>query len=637
MRLMMTTLYPSGRLKRIGGMFLLFGWLISSEALSQQGEEGAVVLRADTLIVLKTNLGPYTPGERAIRAGEVIERLLRIPDLDSSRWVTEVFPEWTILRYDTIAILAVSDTDAKQAGMERAELADHLLSTVRTSLATARQNSGWNDLLFGLLLAAGIVAAALLVFALIAWFFPRVYQLIGRWEGTLFRPVQIRGIEFISSRGLLAGALILPRALRLVLTLAVAYYALVGLVSLVPPAAGWGMEEIFLGLAKGVFVTIAAWTMIKAFRALEHLGRISFDAWQKTRLSSIRIQTVEVISRERLTQFAYGAFTIVRTGLLLGLLYGYITLLFSFFTFTETWASTLFRYVTDPLSEVLSSVVAFLPKLFFVVVVVFLTHFVIKVVRTVFLEVEKGTITFTGFHREWAIPTYKIVRFLIIAFAAVIIFPYLPGSDSDAFKGISVFLGILFSLGSAGAVSNIISGLVLTYMRPFRIGDRVKIGETMGDVVERTLLITRVNTTKNVDITIPNAQVLNSHILNFSTLAKDRGLILHTTVTIGYNEPWRAVHQLLIDAASATEGIRPDPAPFVLQNSLDDFYVSYELNAYTSEADRMSTLYSRLHQNIQDTFNEAGIEIMSPHYEAERDGNKSTIPKGHRTQPPTSG
>lgn len=633
---MTTILQPSGRLIRIARLILLFGCLISSEAWSKQDKEGAVVLRSDTLFVLKTNLGLSSARERAVRAGEVLERLLRIPDLDSSRWMADALPEWTILRYDTIAILAVSELDAKQAGMERGALADHLLSTLRTSLMTAQQETGWKDILFDLLLAAGIVAAALFALALISWFFPRVYQLIGRWEETLFHPIQIRDIKFVSSRGLLAGALIIPRTLRLLLTLAIVYYALMGLISLIPQAAEWGMEEIFLGLAKGVFVTIAAWTLIKAFRALEHLGRRSFDAWQKARLSSIRIQSVEVISRERLTQFAYGVFAIIRIGLLISLLYGYITLLFSFFAFTETWASTLFQYVTDPLSEVVASVAAFLPKLFFVMVVVFLTRFVLKVVRTVFLEVEKGTMTFSGFHREWAIPTYKIIRFLIIAFAAVIIFPYLPGSDSDAFKGISVFLGILFSLGSAGAISNVISGLVLTYMRAFQIGDRVKIGETMGDVVEKTLLITRVRTTKNVDITIPNAQVLSSHILNYSTVAADPGLILHTTVTIGYDAPWRTVHRLLIESARATKDIQQEPEPFVLQKSLDDFYVTYELNAYTRAADRMASIYSEMHQNIQDKFNEAGIEIMSPHYEAERDGDESTIPKEYPIPPRTN-
>jgi len=207
-------------------------------------------------------------------------------------------------------------------------------------------------------------------------------------------------------------------------------------------------------------------------------------------------------------------------------------------------------------------------------------------------------------------------------------FPYLPGSESPAFRGVSIFLGVLFSLGSTAAVANVVAGVILTYMRAFRIGDRVKISDTIGDVIEKTLLVTRVRTIKNEDITVPNAMVLGSHIINYSSSAKDRGLILHTTVTIGYDAPWRKVHELLIAAAHSTEHILKEPSPFILQTALDDFYVSYELNAYTNRPEIMAGIYSSLHQNIQDRFNESGVEIMSPHYAAFRDGNQTTVPGG---------
>jgi small-conductance mechanosensitive channel len=223
-------------------------------------------------------------------------------------------------------------------------------------------------------------------------------------------------------------------------------------------------------------------------------------------------------------------------------------------------------------------------------------------------------------------PTYQIVRFLVIAFAAIVIFPYLPGSGSPAFQGISVFLGILFSLGSSSAIANMVAGIVITYMRPFHIGDRVKIADTSGNVIERNLLITRVRTIKNVDVTIPNAMVLGSHIINYSSSAEAKGLILHTRVTIGYDAPWRKVHELLISAAKETTDILENPAPFVLQTSLDDYSVAYELNATTSNASRMASILSELHEHIQDKFNEAGVEIMSPSYSAVRDGNQVTIP-----------
>lgn len=190
-------------------------------------------------------------------------------------------------------------------------------------------------------------------------------------------------------------------------------------------------------------------------------------------------------------------------------------------------------------------------------------------------------------------------------------------------------MGVLFTFGSAGALGNVVAGLVLTYMRAFKIGDRVTIGEVTGDVIEKTLLVTRVRTIQNEMISVPNSTVMNNHTVNFSSDAAVNGLILHTTVTIGYDAPWRQVHQLLIDAALATDLIEQEPAPYVLQTSLDDYYVSYRINAYTKAPNKQARIYSQLHQNIQDKFNEAGVEIMSPHYKALRDGNATTIPAEH--------
>ena len=202
-------------------------------------------------------------------------------------------------------------------------------------------------------------------------------------------------------------------------------------------------------------------------------------------------------------------------------------------------------------------------------------------------------------------------------------------SASAAFKGVSLFFGVLFSLGSSGAVGNMMAGIILTYTRAFQIGDHVKIGDTTGDVIERTLLVTRVRTIKNVAITIPNCSVLSGQIVNYTSMAQERGLILHTGVTIGYDVPWKQVHALLIAAAERTEHILKEPKPFVLQTSLDDFYVAYQINAYTNRADGQAGIYSELHQNIQDSFNEGGVEILSPHYRAARDGNMVTIPANY--------
>jgi small-conductance mechanosensitive channel len=232
----------------------------------------------------------------------------------------------------------------------------------------------------------------------------------------------------------------------------------------------------------------------------------------------------------------------------------------------------------------------------------------------------------SGFHADWAMPTYSIVRFILYAFMFVLIFPYLPGSDSNIFRGVSVFLGLLISLGSSSVIANMMAGLVITYMRPFKIGDRIKIGEISGDVLEKTLLVTRIKTVKNEIVTIPNSSILTGNTTNYTVLSKAEGLIIHTTLTIGYDVPWNNVHEALIEAALKTKMILKNPKPFVLQTSLDDFYVSYQLNAFINKPVKQALIYSNLHQHIQDVFNEKGIEILSPHYRAERDGNMSTIP-----------
>ena len=307
--------------------------------------------------------------------------------------------------------------------------------------------------------------------------------------------------------------------------------------------------------------------------------------------------------------------------------------MFSIYPPTQRLAETLFGYLLEPLSHIYHSFVDYLPQLFTVMVIVVIVRYILKLLHFVMMEVENERVHLPGFYPDWAKPTYSILRFLIYAFMFVAIFPYLPGSDSPIFKGMSVFLGIMFSLGSSSVIGNVISGIVITYMRPFVIGDRIKIGDLVGDVVEKTAFVTRIKTPKKEFVTIPNSNILNSHVINFSTSKyQDGGIILHTTITIGYDVPWKKVHELLIQAANETTEVLVDPKPFVLQTSLDDFYVSYQLNAHTLDAHRQPIIYSMLHQNIQDAFNEAGIEIMSPHFRGLRDGNETTMPSEYRAE-----
>ncbi|CBK43617.1 putative Small-conductance mechanosensitive channel MscS [Nitrospira defluvii] len=357
-------------------------------------------------------------------------------------------------------------------------------------------------------------------------------------------------------------------------------------------------------------------------------GRI--ELWQGTHIKAIKIQRVEVFSAQTLTKQIMALARGARFALTLVFLYIYLTTVLGLFPWTRQLASTLVHAVVTTVTTIAQTFLSALPDLAAIIVIIMVTRYIIKLIQLVFNGIQRGAITLTGFHRDWADPTFKIVRFLVIAFAAIAIFPYIPGSHSEAFRGVSVFLGVLFSLGSAGAVSNAIAGIILTYMRPFQLGDRVKMADTVGDVTEKTLLVTRIRTIKNVDITIPNSLILGAHIINYSsTSLAAPPLILNTSATIGYDVPWRTVHDLLKKAALATRNILSEPEPFVLQTALNDFYVTYELNAYTGAPNQMAVTYSNLHQNIQDVFNEAGVEIMSPHYAQVRDGNKTTIPESY--------
>jgi small-conductance mechanosensitive channel len=348
--------------------------------------------------------------------------------------------------------------------------------------------------------------------------------------------------------------------------------------------------------------------------------------------SGVKIRNYELIDQDRQTTAVLFLLKVVRYAIILLLLYLSLPLLFSIFPPTRRIGEALFGYILTPVKKIGTSLIQYIPELITIIVIVFITRYLLKFIKYLSREVESGKLNIPGFFPDWARPTYNIVRVLIMAFMFVVIFPYLPGSDSPVFKGVSVFLGIVFSLGSSSVIGNMVAGLVITYMRPFKIGDRIKIGEILGDVTEKTPFVTRLRTPKKEIITIPNSSILASSVVNFSTSAGQDGIILFTSVTIGYDAPWRQVHQLLIDAAMKTAQIDHDPVPFVLQTSLDDFYVTYQLNAHTHQPDRQPAIYSELHQHIQDGFNEAGVEIMSPHFRSTRDGNAMAIPSEYRPQ-----
>ncbi|WP_235830906.1 mechanosensitive ion channel family protein [Flavobacterium ustbae] len=337
---------------------------------------------------------------------------------------------------------------------------------------------------------------------------------------------------------------------------------------------------------------------------------------------------IKILSPERQLILFLRFFGFIKLVTLILIVYLSLPVLFSIFPATKAYTTMLLKWILTPAKSALMGFIGFLPSLFTIIVIVFIFKYSIKIIKFFFDEIKSENIKIDGFYSDWALPTFNIIRLLMYAFMLVIIFPYLPGSDSPIFKGVSVFVGVLFSLGSSNAIANMVAGLVITYMRPFKIGDYIKIGDVSGEVIEKTALVTRIRTPKFEDITIPNATVLSSTSTNYSANTKHstNGLLIHTTVTIGYDVPWASIHEALIKAALKTEMIEKEPKPFVLQTSLEDFYVSYQINVYTKEPTKQPRIYSSLHQNIQDSFFEAGIEIMSPHYSAFRDGSAIAIP-----------
>lgn len=396
-------------------------------------------------------------------------------------------------------------------------------------------------------------------------------------------------------------------------------------------------RNLLQGLLLAVLLTVLAILCVRAIGWLYARFHDRLLLFMAARPEGLRFHASQLLSARQITHMLIGAALAVRWFLYLALLQLWIVLTLSLFPGTAALAKALTGFIWAPVHLLWTQTLTYLPNLFFVLVIAVVTFYASRLNDFLFQEIAEGRIRPAGFYPDWALPTSRLVRLLIIAAGLVAAFPYLPGSESPAFRGISIFLGVLFSLGSTSAVANIVAGVIITYMRPFHVGDRVKIAETTGDVLEKTLLVTRIRSIKNVVITIPNANVLSSQILNFTVPARESRLILHTEVTIGYDAPWRQVHELLIKAAARTASILPEPRPFVLQTALSDFYVNYQINAYCADASRMAAIYSELHQNIQDEFNAAGLEIMSPHYSALRDGNTVTIPepfRGESYRPP---
>ncbi|MGK7942366.1 MAG: mechanosensitive ion channel family protein [Crocosphaera sp.] len=366
-----------------------------------------------------------------------------------------------------------------------------------------------------------------------------------------------------------------------------------------------------------------------------------FFPWQSRRITrnqsiifrNLNIQNWDILTVKQQKRIALFILNIVRWIITLTVLYFYLTLLLSFLPQTEKFAKGIFGLFFGALGQIGSGFIDYLPNLFIITITVIITYYLIRLCNPFFNALEEQRVTIPGFYPDWAQPTYKLTVILIIAFAAAMIFPYLPGFNSPAFQGISILVGALVTFGGASTIANLIGGFVVIYTRAFQIGDRIKISEYRGVVLEKTILSTRICNSNNEIITIPNSILVASTIINYSATIRDlkEPLVIETGITLGYDVPWRLVYETLINSALETTDILDDPEPYVWQTSLDDFYISYELRVYTNKTRSVAigNIYTELHQNIQDKCAEVGIEIMSPHYAAVRDGHQNTIPENY--------
>ncbi len=346
-------------------------------------------------------------------------------------------------------------------------------------------------------------------------------------------------------------------------------------------------------------------------------------------LSRLRVQGLELIRPEAQERLVRNLGWSLHAMVVLIVLLAWLQVVLHFLPWTREAADRSLGFVARAVWQVVASVLAYLPNLVYIALFAMLGYGANQLNRLFFRAVGAGAVRLPGFWPEWSTITSKIVSLFLFALVAVAIYPYLPGSGSSAFQAIGIFLGAVLSLGSGSSVANAIAGVVLTYMRPFAVGDFVTVADVTGTVTEQSTLAVRVLTIRNETVTLPAAIVLSNAVVNYSAQARATGVAIHTGVTIGYDTPWRKVHELLLSAARATPHVLARPAPWVIQTQLNDFYVAYELDAYIDDPANRHFILSELNQNVQDAFFAAGVEILSPHYAQLRDGNAPAIPEAH--------
>ncbi len=366
-----------------------------------------------------------------------------------------------------------------------------------------------------------------------------------------------------------------------------------------------------------VGATVVLLVALRYGRRIIALLRAGFERRYRARIEGLEHKAHHIIKVKQIWGIVVGLLNLTGGLTIAVAIYVYLHYVLSQFPWTRAFANSMYHMAVDPLRTMGSGLVGIIPNLVFLGILVVVTRYGLKLIRAVFNSVGAGTIKWKGFDPEWALPTYRLVRLLVIALAVVVAYPYIPGSESGAFKGVSLLIGVIFSLGSSSLIGNLVAGYSMTYRRAFRVGEMVKIGEHTGNVEQIRLLVTHLRTKKNEEVIIPNSTILAGEVINFSSIARERGLILHTTVGIRYDVPWRQVEAMLLEAAARTEGLRRDLSPFVLQLELRDFSITYEINAFSDTPHSMLAFKTALHRNILDIFNEYGIQVMVPAYEGD--------------------
>lgn len=378
---------------------------------------------------------------------------------------------------------------------------------------------------------------------------------------------------------------------------------------------------LFAAGAIGAFFA-ASWLLTSLTRKLSAL----LESRYKKRLRNVGVQSFEILRADRVWEALTRLLNLLGTLAIVVLAMLTLDGVLGLFPWTRPVANQLTGNVARPVGLLFRALLSAIPDLLFLIVLFFVVKYFLRFTRLFFDAMERGAVSFSGFESEWAQPTFRLVRILTIAFAIVVAYPYIPGSSSDAFKGVSLFLGIIFSLGSSSFIANAIAGYSMTYRRAFRVGDRVRIGDVVGDVTAVRMQATHIKTPKNEEVTVPNSQILAANVVNYSRLASEDGLLLHATVGIGYETPWRQVEAMLLLAAERTAGLMKEPRPFVHLTALGDFCVTYEVNVSCATAQQMPDLYAELHRQILDVFNEYGVQIMTPAYEGDAEKPK-VVPK----------